>query len=45
VTLYYGVLLSASGQSAQARKYLDITPAAKLLPEEKQLLDNARKAR
>jgi cellulose synthase operon protein C len=45
VALYYGVLLSASGQSAQARKYLDITPAAKLLPEEKQLLDNARKAR
>jgi hypothetical protein len=27
------------------RKYLDLAPLAKLLPEEKQLLDNARKAR
>jgi hypothetical protein len=43
--LYYGVLLSASGQPTQARKCLDLTPAAKLLPEEKQLMDNARKAR
>jgi tetratricopeptide (TPR) repeat protein len=45
VTLYYGVLLSASGQPVQARKYLDLAPTAKLLPEEKQLLDNARQAR
>jgi len=45
VALYYGVLLSASGQPAQARKYLDLAPPAKLLPEEKQLLDNARQAR
>jgi cellulose synthase operon protein C len=45
LALYYGVLLSASGQPAQARKYLDLTPPAKLLPEEKQLMDNARKAR
>jgi Flp pilus assembly protein TadD len=45
VALYYGVLLSAAGQPAQARKYLDLTPPAKLLPEEKQLLDNARQAR
>jgi hypothetical protein len=45
VAFYYGVLLSASGQPAQARKYLNLTPPAKLLPEEKQLLDNARQAR
>jgi Flp pilus assembly protein TadD len=45
VALYYGVLLSASGQPAQARKYLDLAQPAKLLPEEKQLLDNARQAR
>jgi tetratricopeptide (TPR) repeat protein len=45
VAPYYGVLLSAAGQPAQARKYLGLAPLAKLLPEEKQLLDNARKAR
>jgi tetratricopeptide (TPR) repeat protein len=44
VALYYGVLLSASGQPAQARKYLDLAQPAKLLPEEKQLLETARKA-
>jgi hypothetical protein len=43
VTLYYGVLLSASGQPALARKYLDLVQPAKLLPEEKQLLENARR--
>ena len=43
VALYYGVLLSASGQPAQARKYLDLAQPAKLLPEEKQLLEAARK--
>jgi len=43
VALYYGVLLSASGQAAQARKYLDLAQPAKLLPEEKQLLETARK--
>ena len=44
MALYYGVLLSASGQPAQARKYLDLVQPAKLLPEEKQLLETARKA-
>ncbi len=44
IALYYGLLLSASGQPAQARKYLDLVQPAKLLPEEKQLLDTARKA-
>ena len=44
VALYYGVLLSASGQPAQARKYLDLAQPAKLLPEEKQLLEAARMA-
>jgi cellulose synthase operon protein C len=43
VALYYGVMLSASGQSDQARKYLDLAQPAKLLPEEKQLLEIARK--
>ncbi len=44
IALYYGLLLSASGQPAQARKYLDLVQSAKLLPEEKQLLETARKA-
>ncbi len=44
VALYYGILLSASGQPAQATKYLDLAQRAKLLPEEKQLLEAARKA-
>jgi hypothetical protein len=44
VALYYGALLSASGQAAEARKYLDLAQPAKLLPEEKQLLETARKA-
>ncbi len=43
VALYYGLLLSASGQPAQARKYLDLAQPAKLLPEEKQLLEAARR--
>lgn len=45
VALYYGVLLSALGQPAPAKKYLDLAQPAKLLPEEKQLLEAARKAR
>ena len=44
VALYYGVLLSASGKPAEARKYLDLGQHASLLPEEKQLLEAARKA-
>lgn len=43
VALYYGVMLSASGQPDQARKYLDLAQPTKLLPEEKHLLEVARK--
>jgi hypothetical protein len=43
VAPYYGLLLSASGQPAQAKKYLDLAQPAKLLPEEKQLLEAARR--
>jgi hypothetical protein len=45
IALYYGVLLSASGQADQARKYLDLAQAANLLPEEKLLLESARQGR
>ena len=43
VALYYGVMLSASGQPDQARKYLGLAQPTKLLPEEKHLLEVARK--
>jgi len=44
VALYYGVLLSASGQPAPAKQYLGLAQPAKLLAEERQLLEAARKA-
>jgi Flp pilus assembly protein TadD len=43
VALYYGVLLSASGDAAKGAKYLDLAQKAQLLPEEKALLDGAVK--
>ncbi|HOX58687.1 MAG TPA: hypothetical protein PLC99_17530 [Verrucomicrobiota bacterium] len=41
VALYYGLLLSATGQTNQAGKYLGIAQASKLLPEEKVLVAEA----
>ena len=41
VALYYGLLLSASGETNKADKYLGIAAQSKLLPEEKALLTNA----
>ncbi len=44
VSLYYGILLSASGQAGEAAPYLQIARTrGKLLPEEKQLLAEAAK--
>jgi predicted Zn-dependent protease len=43
VALYYGLLLSASGETNKARKYLDIAQKADLLPEEKALVNDAGK--
>jgi hypothetical protein len=43
VALYYGVLLSAANQTEKANKYLDLGQRAPLLPEEKALLEAARK--
>ena len=39
---YYGLILQANGQRAKAKKYLDLAAQAKLLPEEKKILDQAR---
>jgi hypothetical protein len=43
VALYYGVLLSASGDTNKAGKYLGIARKADLLPEEKALAAEAAK--
>ena len=42
--LYYGVLLSSVNETQRARQYLDLGRRAALLPEEKALLEAARKA-
>jgi hypothetical protein len=41
VVLYYGVLLSAAGETNQAAKYLSAAQHSRLLPEEKALLAEA----
>jgi cytochrome c-type biogenesis protein CcmH/NrfG len=41
---YYGVILAAAGDQARAAEFLDIGEKAKLLPEEKQLLEKARRS-
>jgi len=43
VALYYGLLLSASGGTNHAGKYLDIAKKSNLLPEEKALVADAAK--
>jgi tetratricopeptide (TPR) repeat protein len=39
---YYGLVLQANGQREKAKKYLDLTAKATLLPEEQKLVDKAR---
>lgn len=43
IAAYYGVLLAAAGEADKARKYLDIAAKEKLLPEEKAMIEQARK--
>jgi hypothetical protein len=43
VAAYYGVLLAAQGETAKARKYLEIAQKSKLLPEERKLVEQALK--
>jgi hypothetical protein len=40
--LIYGRLLAAAGRAAEAGRWLDVAAAAKLLPEERALLEQAR---
>jgi Flp pilus assembly protein TadD len=44
VAFYYGLLLSASGQTNQAGKYLSLASKSELLPEERNLMAQASKA-
>jgi predicted Zn-dependent protease len=39
---YYGLILKANGQAAEARVYLDLAAKATLLPEERKLMNAAR---
>jgi hypothetical protein len=44
VAAYYGVILAGAGEKIEARKYLEIGKNARLLPEEKRLVDRAEVA-
>jgi Tfp pilus assembly protein PilF len=43
VALYYGAMQAAAHDSSKARKYLDLAATGKLLPEEKTLLEEAKR--
>ena len=42
ISAYYGVILAAAGQRPEATHYLDASGKAKLLPEEEQLVAEAK---
>ena len=44
IAAYYGIFLAAAGEHAKATEYLDAGEKAGLLPEEKALVDKARRA-
>lgn len=43
IAAYYGIILAAAGEHAKAAEYLDASGKAGLLPEEKALVDKARR--
>jgi len=43
IAAYYGIILAASGDHARAAEYLDLGEKAGLLPEEKALVERARR--
>ena len=43
IATYYGILLAAAGEQSKAAEYLDAGEKAGLLPEEKALVDKARR--
>jgi predicted Zn-dependent protease len=44
VAAYYGIILAAAGDQARAGEFLDLGEKATLLPEEKALLEKARRS-
>jgi Flp pilus assembly protein TadD len=44
VAAYYGILLAASGDQARAGEFLDLGEKATLLPQEKALVEKARRS-
>ena len=44
IAAYYGVILAAGGDPARAREFLDLGAKATLLPEEKALIEKARRS-
>ncbi|MFN2621643.1 MAG: hypothetical protein ABR611_02255 [Chthoniobacterales bacterium] len=44
VAAYYGVILAAAGDQARAAEYLDLGDKANLLPQEKALVEKARRS-
>jgi len=42
VAAYYGIALEAAGNKTKAKKFLDLAARARLLPEEKKLVDRAK---
>ena len=44
IAAYYGVILAAAGDQSRAAEFLDIGEKAKLLPQEKALIEKARRS-
>jgi tetratricopeptide (TPR) repeat protein len=42
IAAYYGLVLEGNGQAGKARPYLELAAQARLLPEEKKMIDQAR---
>ncbi len=44
IAAYYGIILAANGDNARAAEFLDLAQSATLLPEEKELVQRARRS-
>ena len=44
IAAYYGILLAAAGDQARAAEFLDLGEKATLLPQEKALVEKARRS-
>jgi len=44
IATYYGIILAAVGDQARAAEYLDLADKANLLPQEKELIEKARRS-